>query len=395
MPLDPLFAERLHAHRRYLIDQALGDLKGRLSWMRRPAKTAAAPSAAAASAGAPSESSAPASAPAASAPTAQSPPRTPSPREARARHRRAAIAWDRTELRTVGTPGPDIPTTEHVVPVTGYPDVLVRIYRPDAQGLIPACLTLYGGAFRIGGIDYPTTDAAARRRAAASGVAIVSVDYALAPEHRYPTQVEQVYAAFDWMIRNADELGIDAERVGVAGTSAGGCLAAALTLMNRDRAGHPIRLQILEVPVVDLTGRHIDLAPTRAVGIPSILALREMWSVRRTYLGRTSRAREPYASPLLAGGHAGLPPALILTAEYDPLRGEGAAYAAALRAAGVEASAVRYLGVTHDIPIFTGALAAARRWEAEVVGALRTLHGAQQSSLQQHQSQRHAAEMTS
>lgn len=397
MPLDPLFAERLRAHRRYLIDQALGDLKGRLRRARPAAKPAAKPATTtAASSEAPSTESAAsdASSRAPSTPAVQAPPRTP-PHEARARHRRAAIAWDRTELRTVGTPGPDIPTTEHVVAVPGYPDVRVRIYRPDAEGLLPACLTLYGGAFRIGGIDYPTTDAAARRRAAASGVAIVSVDYALAPEHRYPTQVEQVYAAFDWMVRHGEELGIDAARVGVAGTSAGGCLAAALTLMNRDRAGHPIRLQILEVPVVDLTGRHIDLAPTRAVGIPSILALREMWSVRRTYLGRTSRAREPYASPLLAGGHAGLPPALILTAEYDPLRGEGAAYAAALRAAGVEASAVRYLGVTHDIPIFTGALAAARRWEAEIIGALRTLHWAQQSSLPPHQSQRHAAEMTS
>jgi acetyl esterase len=161
--------------------------------------------------------------------------------------------------------------------------------------------------------------------------------------------------------------------VAVSGTSAGGCLAAALTLVNRDRARHPLRLQILEVPVVDLTGHSVDLAPTRAVGIPSVIALREMLSVRRTYLGRISRAREPYASPLRAQSHAGLPPAVILTAEYDPLRREGAAYAAALRAAGVEASAVQYLGVTHDVPIFTGVLAAARRWEDEVVRALRSL----------------------
>lgn len=383
MPLDPFFAARLHTHRRYLIDQAIGDLKHWMPWARAAAQHAA-DSGASDAAAAPSSAHQHAPQPAQPKPAAPKPrrPAKVAPSVARARHRRAAIGWDRTELRTVGTPGPDIPTTEHTVPVPGYPDVRVRIYRPTDEAPVPACLTLYGGAFRIGGIDYPTTDAANRRRAVASGVAMVAVDYALAPERRYPTQVEQVYAAFEWMIRNAEELGIDPDRVAVGGTSAGGCLAAALTLVNRDRARHPIRLQILEVPVVDLTGRHIDLAPTRSVGIPSILALRELWSVRRTYLGPASRAREPYASPLRAANHAGLPPALILTAEYDPLRGEGAAYAAALRASGVDASAVRYLGVTHDIPIFTGVLAAARRWEAEVVAALRTLHDAQHSSHQ-------------
>jgi acetyl esterase len=296
--------------------------------------------------------------------------------DARARHRRAALAWDRSELKTVGTPGPDVRTTEHTVPVAGFPDVRVRIYHPDVDGPAPACLTLYGGAFRIGGIDYPTTDAANRRRSHASGVAMVAVDYALAPEHRYPAQIEQAYAALDWVFANASGLGLDPERVAVGGTSAGGCIAAALTLVNRDRARHPLRLQILEVPVVDLTGRRIDLAPTRAVGIPSVVALRELWSVRRSYLGDTSLAREAYASPLRAASHEGLPPAVILTAEYDPLRREGAEYAAVLRAAGVEASAVQYLGVTHDIPVFTGVLASARRWEADVVEALRSLHTA-------------------
>ena len=386
MPLDPFFAERLRTHRRYLIGQAVGSLTQRLPWVRRVGRVrAASGSAEAVKPPAPKPDAARRGTAIAPAPRASA----PTPRERRAKHRRAALAWDRTEQRTVSTPGLDVATSEHLVPVPGYPDVRVRIYhpepcalpelsaagaRPPAAGLVPACLTFYGGAFRIGGIDYPTTDAANRRRAAASGVALVAVDYALAPEHRYPAQVEQAAAALDWVFREGAGHGLDPSRVAVAGTSAGGNLAAALTLVNRDRARHPLRLQILEVPVVDLTGRQIDFAATRALGIPSVIALRELWSVRRTYLGRASLAREPYASPLRAASHADLPPALILTAEYDPLRREGAAYAAALRAAGVEASAVRYLGVTHDIPIFTGALAAARRWEAEVVGALRTLH---------------------
>ena len=132
---------------------------------------------------------------------------------------------------------------------------------------------------------------------------------------------------------------------------------------------------MLEAPVTDLTGKHIDLAALRALGIPSVLVRRELRSVARTYLPHARNAKEPLASPLLAPSHAGLPPAVVLTAEYDPLRADGAAYAAALRAAGVDASAVRYLGVTHDTPLFTGALPAARRWHDDIVTALRRLHG--------------------
>ncbi|MET0297783.1 MAG: alpha/beta hydrolase, partial [Microbacterium sp.] len=328
MPLDPFFAERLRVHRRYLLDQALGSARTRLASLwpfgRAPEPPAS---------------------------SSDKPRLSP-----RARHRRAALAWDRTELRTVGTPGPDVPTTEHEV--AGSPPFRVRIYRPsETTGPVPGVLAFFGGAFRIGGIDYPTTDAAFRRRAQDAGVAIVAVDYALAPEHRYPVQVEQAFAALEWVFAEADELGIDAARIGVAGISAGANIAAALTLVNRDRAQHPLRLQVLEVPVLDLTGRTLDLRATRALGIPSLIALRELRSVARTYLPAAKRAHEPYASPLRAASHAGLPPAVILTAEYDPLRGDGAAYAAALRAAAVDASAVQYLGVTHDTSIFTGVLA--------------------------------------
>ena len=108
--------------------------------------------------------------------------------------------------------------------------------------------------------------------------------------------------------------------------------------------------------------------------IPRFLTVRELRSVARTYLARPQDARESYASPLRAASHRGLPPAVILTAEYDPLRGDGDAYGAALRRAGVDASVVRYQGVTHDTPIFTGVLPAARRWHDDVVAALRRLH---------------------
>lgn len=355
MPLDPFFAERLRVHRRYLIGQALAALRGRLAGWRgvlgRPSAAPAPPQ------------TAPADAPSAPVPT---------PRQ---RHRAAALAWDRTELATVGTSGPALRTVEHVVAVPGRPAVRVRIYYPDGDGPVPAVLSLFGGAFRIGGIDYPTTDAAHRRRAARARVAMVAVDYALAPEHRFPTQIEQAHAALVWLAGNAESLGIDGTRLGIAGVSAGASIAAAVTIANRDRTQIPLRLQVLEVPVTDLTGLHLDLRATWALGIPSLIALRELRSVARTYLNDPRDARNPLASPLRAPSLAGLPEAVILTAEYDPLRRDGAAYAARLRAAGVEAAAVRYLGVTHDISLFTGALAAARRWDGDVIAALARLHG--------------------
>ncbi|MFB7883057.1 alpha/beta hydrolase [Microbacterium sp. NPDC056057] len=354
MPLDPFFAERLRVHRRYLFDQALGSMRKRLWALWSFGRT-----------------SVPAPEKGADAAKAKKQKKPLSPRE---RHRRAALAWDRTELRTVGTPGPDVRITEHEVAVPHRPPVRVRIYHPDGDARVPAVLAFYGGAFRIGGIDYPTTDAAYRRRAADAGVAIAAVDYALAPEHRYPVQVEQAYAALEWLFAHAFELGIDPDRIGVAGVSAGANLATALTLANRDRGAYPVRLQVLEVPVVDLTGAHLDLRATRALGIPRFIVARELRSVARTYLPSKGRAREPYASPLRAASHEGLPPAVILTAEYDPLRGDGDAYGAALRAAGVDASVVRYQGVTHDTAIFTGVLPAARRWHDDVVTALRRLH---------------------
>lgn len=364
MPLDPFFEERLRVHRKHLIDKARGAMRARLSALW-PFGRVVAPTAADV-------------APGTAAPVKAGGDRSPlGPNaRARARKRRAAVAWDRSELAAVGTRGPDVRTTEHHVDVPGRPAVRIRVYHPTTAetAAVPGVLAFFGGAFRIGGIDYPTTDASFRRRAVDAGVAIVAVEYALAPEQQYPAQVEQASAALEWLFAEAAGLGIDPERLGVLGTSAGGSIAAALTLSNRDRGGPTIRLQVLEVPVVDLTGGHIDLRVTRALGIPRFIAVRELRSVARTYLPSKAAAREPYASPLLAESHAGLPPAVILTAQYDPLRGDGEAYAAALRRAGVDASAVRYLGVTHDTPIFTGVLPAARRWHDDVVAALRRLH---------------------
>ncbi|MCR2794197.1 alpha/beta hydrolase [Microbacterium sp. zg.Y625] len=389
MPLDPFFSERLRVHRRYLIQRNVDAFRARVAgWLGvfggagAAEATGTAVQASGKATGARGEAGdgvggrSPGAAPAASAQVRRAPQQDRA--RARARHRRAALAWDRTELATVGTPGPDLRIVDHKVPVAGYPAVRVRLYYPDGADAetLPAWLTFFGGAFRQGGIDYPTTDAACRRRAAEAGVVMVAVDYALAPEHRFPTQVEQAHAALMWLHENAPSLGVDRERLGIAGTSAGGCIAAALTLANRERSALPIRLQLLEVPVTDLTGAHIDLAATRALGIPSFLAMRELRSIAGTYLPRKADGRNELASPLRAASHAGLPEAVILTAEYDPLRRDGAEYGARLRAAGVAATVVRYQGVSHDAAIYTGALSAAREWHRQVVGVLARLHEA-------------------
>ncbi|MGV9768092.1 alpha/beta hydrolase [Microbacterium sp. NPDC003461] len=375
MQLDPLFAERLRRERKYWVSQALRRLKTRLGWpwfMRPTAEQGV-------EAASPAEKDVARRAARAETQKAIREHR-PHASQRRAAHRRQARNWDRKELAKSGVPGPEVRTAEHVVPVEGYPDVRVRVYYPTAdwdiaaEGPIPACLTFFGGAFRIGGIDFPTTDAVNRRRAAEARVAMVAVDYALAPEQRFPTQVEQGLAALRWLFDRADELGFDAGRVALQGTSAGGNIAAAVALANRDRDALPLRGQLLEVPVVDLTGRHIDFAATRALGIPTIIMARELLSVARTYLPHRRDAKNPLASPIRAASLAGLPPAVVFTAEYDPLRGDGAAYAAALREAGVEASAVQYLGVPHDAAVYAGVLPAARRWHRDVVAALRLLH---------------------
>lgn len=374
LPLDPIFVERARTHRAYLISTALEQAK---AFFRRPKTTTVVrPSPTADPTGTSPKGASPTAKPS-SATTKATTTAAPRRKKTRAQHRKAARNWDKKELATVGVPGPELRIEEHTIPVPGLPDVRVRLYHPptaDGDQPVPAVLSFFGGAFRIGGIDYPTTDAGFRRRAADAGVVIAAVDYALAPEHRYPTQLEQAHAALEWLFAEAATLGVDADRIGVAGVSAGGSIAAALTIVNRERGRLPIRLQLLEVPVTDLTGGHIDLRPVREMGIPRIFAIRELRSVAKTYLLDRRRAKEPHASPLLARSHADLPRAVILTAEYDPLRGDGAAYLAALRADGVDASGTMYLGATHDTPIFGGVLPAARRWHDDVVTALRSLH---------------------
>jgi acetyl esterase len=229
-------------------------------------------------------------------------------------------------------------------------DLPVRIYSPGGPGPFPVVVYFHGGGFVLG--DLETGDAHCRLFCAGADCVVVSVNYRHAPEARFPVPVQDAYAATSWVARNLDSLRGDARRIAVAGASAGASLAIATTLIARDRAGIqaargralPIAYQLLMVPGTDM--RH-DYESYRANAEGFGLNRETMRWFGRQYFADAADLEHPHASPLRAPSLAGLPPATILTAEYDPLRDEGAAYAAALRAAGVPVRHRDYTGFIH------------------------------------------------
>lgn len=293
--------------------------------------------------------------------------------------RRVAAANDVAVSAALGITPPLTAAEEHIVPVDGHPDVRVRVYWPGAERTppgtgLPALVYFYGGGFTIAGIDWVSWDARLRTRARDAGIVIVAADYAHAPEQRFPTQPEQCWSAFEWTHAHAEELGASPARIAVGGASSGGDLAAAVTLMNRDRSARPIAFQLLENPALDLTMGHADMDGIDA-RMPGVIVRAAGRNLVRQYLGDdAAAARQPYASPLRAASHAGLPPTLILTSELDPLRGDGEAYARALSAAGVPVTALRFIGQTHGSLGSTGFVPAADVAHRLIVAQLRTLH---------------------
>jgi acetyl esterase len=217
----------------------------------------------------------------------------------------------------------------------------LRIYRP-AAGPRPALVYFHGGGFVIGSLE--THDGTCRALANASGCTIVSVDYRLAPEHRFPAAPEDCYAALRFAAEAGAEIGVDPSRLAVGGDSAGGNLAAVTALLARDRRGPDLAFQLLVYPVTDA---RFDTPSYRENAEGYFLTAKMMRWFWDHYLEHAHQAEDPLASPLRAKDLAGLPPALVLTAGYDPLRDEGEAYAARLREAGVDAELKRYPGMFH------------------------------------------------
>ncbi|HEY1130060.1 MAG TPA: alpha/beta hydrolase [Roseateles sp.] len=215
-----------------------------------------------------------------------------------------------------------------------------RLYAPSVERL-PTLLYLHGGGFTIG--DLETHDSLCRQLSLRSGMAVLALDYRLAPEHRFPAAVDDAWAALAWLHQQSDRLGLDGSRLAVGGDSAGGTLAASTAFFARDR-GLPLALQLLITPG---TASRPDTASHRFFANGFLLDAASIAWFFDHYIDREQRCDWRFA-PLEADDHSGLAPACVVLAECDPLVDEGIAYADTLRAAGVDVQLELFRGVTHD-----------------------------------------------
>ena len=233
-------------------------------------------------------------------------------------------------------------------------DLPLRVYRPASERPLPALLYFFGGGWVLGTID--TADGVARSLANSSGALVIVVGYRLAPEHPFPAAIDDCYAALRWVAGHAAEIGADPARLAVGGDSAGGNLAAGVTLLAR-ADGPPLAGQLLVYPNTDQLA---DDESMRAADDPFLFNRHSVAWYRQYYLLDDGDAASPLASPLRAESLAGLPPALVITAEYDPLRDQGEAYARRLADAGVPVELSRYQGMPHGFFTMAGTVDASR-----------------------------------
>ena len=234
----------------------------------------------------------------------------------------------RVEDRTVPGPAGDIP---------------VRVYASEGDNL-PVVMYFHGGGWVLGDID--SHDGTCKQLLAELGDAVVvSVHYRLAPEDKYPAAADDCYAAAAWVAEHGAEIGADGSRMAVAGDSAGGNLSAVVSQMARDKGGPAIAAQVLHVPVTDHNYSYSSYTENAEGKLLTRASMVWFWD---HYLPNAEAGQEAYASPIKAADLSGLAPALIQTAELDPLRDEGEAYGAAIEAAGGDVTVRRYDGVVHD-----------------------------------------------
>jgi acetyl esterase len=241
---------------------------------------------------------------------------------------------------------PDVDIEDTTVPGGPSGEVSVRIMRPKgATGTLPVVIYIHGAGWVFG--NSHTHDRLIRELTVGANAAVVFPNYSLSPEARYPTAIEESYAVLRWVADHGADKGLDAARIAIAGDSVGGNMTAALTLMAKERSGPSLVAQLLFYPVTDAS---FDTDSYREFATGYFLrrdAMRWFWD---QYTAEEAQRHEITASPLRASTEqlAGLPPALVVTAEADVLRDEGEAYGRKLRAAGIDVTATRYEGVIHD-----------------------------------------------
>ena len=270
----------------------------------------------------------------------------------------------RVENRTIPGPAGEIP---------------VRIYWPASTvatsgGRAPGVVFFHGGGWVI--CDLDSHDGQCRALANGTDAVVVSVDYRLAPETKFPGPVDDCLAATRWVAANAAELGVDPTRLAVAGDSAGGNLTAAVALRARDDGGPPLVYQAMIYPVVDSSASRHDYPSKTENATGYFLTTDSMEWYRTQYLRTDADGDDPYCSPLFAESLAGLPPAFVITAEYDPLRDEGEEYARRLVAAGVPTEVYRAPGMFHGFFGMDAMLDGAKQAQALLFESMRyALHG--------------------
>jgi acetyl esterase len=241
----------------------------------------------------------------------------------------------------------------------------VRVYTPTGAGPFPLLVFYHGGGWVIGDLD--THDNACRQLTRGARCVTVAVDYRLAPENKFPAAAEDCYAATLWAAEHARELGADASRIAVGGDSAGGNLSAVVSIMARDQGKPAIKFQLLIYPATDGALDTYSHQTFKEYFLTD-KAVQYFWG---HYVRSAADKKDPLASPALARSHAGLPPALIITAEFDPLRDEGEAYGEKLRAAGVPVTVTRYDGMIHGFFTMTGVLDQGKKAVEQASEALR------------------------
>jgi acetyl esterase len=268
---------------------------------------------------------------------------------------------------TQGDPEPVGAVAERTIPGAAG-EMLTRIYTPYGTGPFPVLVYLHGGGWVIGNLE--AYDATCRALTNAAGCIVVALEYRLAPEHKFPAALEDCYAATCWVAANTAAIGGDPRRIAIGGDSAGGNLTAVVSQMARDRGGPALVYQLLVYPV---TNYGYDTASYRENADGYLLTRDAMVWFWNHYLRTAADGDNPLASPLRANDLRGLPPAMVLTAEFDPLRDEGEAYAMRLQEAGVPVTLKRYAGMIHGFFSLGAVLDQGKQAMADAAAALRAI----------------------